>query len=278
MAYDFKYEHFNSIYDFERVLNNRPINKLHSSKQCSQKTDYSFSQTNSYDEADGLLKNGWNTQIESIEKELKKFSNTIIVNHNSQIKSVAGYAPCVANAIRGVPKSMISTQKIVKSEKRKSIHIVINNNACYRTQSSNLLKAGMTVLKLSMILDRMGIRTKIDMIPIMSYYGDSCYGCTVSIKDYRQPFNISKIAYPLAHVAFFRRHGFKYYETMEGFTNEVMARNYGYALSDSNSSIRDEYFKFAGFMKDDVVYIDFTDVMSADFDYVKLAENKGISL
>ena len=39
-----------------------------------------------------------------------------------------------------------------------------------------------------------------------------------------------------------------------------------------------EYFKFAGFMKDDVVYIDFTDVMSADFDYVKLAENKGISL
>ena len=276
--YDFKYEHFNSIYEFEKALNSRPVNKLHSLKQSSQKRDYAFSQTESYEEADGLLKNGWNAQVENIEKELKKFSNTIRVNHNRQVKSVAGYAPCVANAIRGVPKSMFSTKKIERNEKRKSVHIIINNIAHYKTESSELMKAGLTVLKLSMMLDRMGIRTKIDMVPIMSSCGYSCYGCTVSIKDYRQPFNISKIAYPVAHVAFFRRHGFKYYETMKGFSNEAMARNYGYDLSISGDRIKKAYMDFAGFKKDGVVYIDFEDCKMVGFDYSKLAEDKGISL
>ena len=277
MAYDFQYEHFNSIYDFERAVNGRSVNPPHRSKQSSQKQDFNFSQTNSYEEANSLLKNGWNTEVESIERELRKFSSTVTVKHNRQIKSIAGYAPCVANAIRGVPKSMFATKTVKHEEKKRYIHLVFNNCASYGTSSDTLMKSGMTVLKLATVLDKMGIRTKIDMIPIMSYSDKSVYGCTVSIKDYRQPFNVSKIAYPVAHVAFFRRHGFRFYETMSDFKNYDMALNYGAPLI-LGTETTNNYFKFARFMKDDVVYIDLTDVRKADFDYVKLAENKGIAL
>ncbi len=279
MAYDFKYEHFNSIYDFEKAVNGRSVNEYFTNYEKSHQKDTSWTKTESYDEAQNLLMNGWSTEIENIDRELRKFTSTIQVKRNKQIKSVAGHAPCVPNAIRGVPKSMIATKVVKKNEKKRAVHIILNNTASGGTQSDELMQSGMTVLKLAYVLDRMGVRTKIDVIPKMSIKDKSCYGCTVSIKDYRQPFNLSKIAYPLAHVSFFRRHGFRYFETMEGFSNSDMAATYGSSMMNwKGEKIADEYFKFAGFMKDDVVYIDLTDVRNADFDYVKLAENKGIAL
>lgn len=279
MAYDFKYEHFNSIYDFEKAVNGRSVNDYFINHEESHQHNFGWTKTESYDDAQELLMNGWNAEVENIERELKKFSKTITVNRNKQIKSIAGYAPCVPNAIRGVPKSMFATKSVKREEKKRSVHIILNNTASCDTKSDELMQSGMTVLKLAMVLDRMGVRTKIDVIPKMSVKGDSCYGCTVSIKDYRQPFNLSKIAYPLAHVSFFRRHGFRYFETMEGFSNSKMASTYGSSMMNwKGEKIADEYFKFAGFLKDDVVYIDLTDVRNADFDYVKLAENKGIAL
>ena len=278
MEYDFKYEHFNSIYDFEKALQ-KPVNEFFIGREESHQKDFDFTKTESYEEADGFLKNGWNAEIENIEHELKKFSNTITVKRSRQIKSVAGYAPCVPNAIRGVPKSMIATELVNRIEKRRFVHIIFNNTATGFTESDVLMKSGLTVLKLALVLDRMNVRTKIDISPKMSIKGNSCYGCTVSIKDYRQPFNISKIAYPLAHVSFFRRHGFRYFETLEGFSNSEMARAYGSSVvMHKDEQIVKDYFKFAGFVKDDTVYIDFEDVCHAYFDYKKLAELKGISL
>lgn len=277
MAYDFKYEHFNSIYDFERALNTRKVNDCFGSRPSSCGQDFSFTQTESYEAADELLKNGWNAEVENIERELQKFSRTIQVKRNRQIKSVAGYAPCVANAIRGVPKSMFATKTVERKEKKRSIHIILNNTASADTKSETLMKSGLTILKLAMVLDRMGVRTKIDVIPKMAEINGQVHGCTVGIKDYRQPFNLSKIAYPLAHVSFFRRHGFRFYESLEEYKYKKSSR-YGSSAIYWGKDLKNAYFKFAGFLKDDVVYIDLNDVKNADFDYVKLAENKEISL
>lgn len=280
MSYDFKYEHFKSIYDFEKTINSRKINECYANREkTSQREDYEWFNTTSYEEAQNLLMQGWNIEVQNMVEELNKFKRIIDVKKNRRIKSINGFVPIVPNAIKGMPLSMYNT-KIEQQKKRKnSVHIIINNTANGSISSHQLMKSGITCLKLAYVLDRMGIRTKIDVIPKMAISGESCYGCSVSIKDYRQPFNLSKMAYPLAHTSFFRRHGFKFYETMEGFTNSSMASNYGQSLIYyKGERIVDEYKKYAGFMKDDVVYIDFYDVKNANFDYKALAESKGIKL
>ena len=100
----------------------------------------------------------------------------------------------------------------------------------------------------------------------------------MNIKEYRQPFNLLKIAYPLAHVSFFRRHGFRYLETLPEMKNSKFVSGYGLSMIYTDKKIKDAYFKFAGFMEDDVVYIDFNDVTENEFDYRKLAKAKGIEV
>ena len=277
---DFIYERFNSIYEFEKTLNSRKTNSAFGRKPASKRvsSDDGWYQTATYSDADNLLEKGWNAQVEGMKVELQKFSSQIDAVYNKQIKHLAGYAPCVPNAIRGVPKSMFATKKINKTENRRVLHIIFNNTAAGRVKAEDLMQSGMTLLKLVTVLDKKHVKTKLEVIPKMSAVDDSIYGCSVMIKDYNQPFNLSKMAYPLAHVGFFRRHGFRFLETVEGFKNTNFVEGYGHSMIYTDEKLKNEYFKYAGFLKEGTVYIDFNDVKNADFDWEKLAKNKGIAL
>lgn len=281
MKYDFVYKHFKNIYEFEMFVNNSPTNKLFSEKgECSSQRfdEDGWAGTATYEEADGFLKNGWNTEVEKLDCELKKFSHTVLTMRKKPIKNVCGFAPIVPNAIRGVPKSMLSYRTQEREQKRRTIHIIVNNNAAGNTSSEVLMKCGLTVLKFSMLLNKQNARTRIDVIPILPVMNKSMYGCTVMLKDYKQPFNLSKLAYPLAHTSFFRRHGFRWLETMDGMKNRDMTKNYGYSLKKADEKIKEAYFKFAGFMEKDCVYIDVEDCKKAEYDPLNLAKLKQIAL
>lgn len=205
---DFRYEHFNTIYEFENALRTRAVNNAFAGKDESHKKDHSdWRGTATYDEAQGLLEKGWNVKVEQMKSELEKFSRNVDVQRRKQIKSVAGYAPCVPNAIRGVPKSMLSSKPVQKKENRRTVRIVMNNTATSDVSADELMKSGMAMLKLALLLEKSGVKTRIDIVPKMSFRSDTksvCYGCSVTVKDYRQQFNLSKISYPLAHVSFFQ--------------------------------------------------------------------------
>lgn len=273
---DFRYEHFNSIYDFENAINTRPVNEYFQGDEHSKSGSSSFTATESLNEADELMLKGWNAKVEEMKKKIN-FQNKVERLRNKQIKNVAGYAPCVPNAIKGVPKSMIATKVQRVEEKRRTMHLVINNTGTAGFTSTELMNCGMTVLKLAQLLDANKIRTRIDVVPKMSYKNDSLYGCTVKIKDYKQNFNLSKVAYPLGHVSFFRRHGFRYFETLPN-PQQDFSGSYGTSDLEDNKQLRDKYFEFAGFLKNNVIYIDKNDCFKANFDPVVLAKNKGITL
>ena len=160
---DYKFEQFNSIYDFENALK-RPVNEFFQGNQNSYNKD----------------------------KELKKYETFLQVKKNKIIKNIAGYAPCVPNAIRGVPKSMYAIKKVDSKKKNKTVHLVINNTNTHQVSNEDLLKTGMVFLKLAILLEKNDIRTRIDIVPKMSKKDDSIYGCSVKIKDYNQSFNLSK--------------------------------------------------------------------------------------
>lgn len=279
---DFKIERFKSVYEFEEALNKRPLNEAFKGELSSHgKGDPDWYQTKDYEEAEKFLKEGWNAKIEELKTTIEKYSRLIVAQHKKQVKDVRGFVPCVPRALKGHPKAMISYTIQERTEKRNTIHVVFNNCGTSDVSGDTLLKCGLTVLKMALILDKSNIRTKIDVVPEMSYVnigGNSCYGCTVTIKDYRQPFNFSKMAYPIANPSFFRRHGFAYLECMDGDMSD-WSFGYGTSLAQCPSEDKKEYLEWAGLTeKNGIVYVDIDDCRTAEFDPEVLMKNKGISI
>ena len=266
---DFTFETFKSVYEFEEALKKRPVNPHFSVSSGSCDSGSSWYQTKDY--------NGWNAKIDEVKGVLEKFSSTVAVKHRKQIFDYVGFMPSVPRAIMGYPQSMINYTKRDELEKHRTKHIILNNTANCGVDGDKLLQAGLTVLKLAMILDKSNVRTKIDMIPFYAVRG-SCYlGCSVTIKDYRQPFNYLKMAYPIANPSFFRRHGFRYLETQKGDKWKEWTSTYGRSIGGDNSGEAKEFRDYAGLNKDDVIFINYKDCENAGYDVEKLMENMGIS-
>lgn len=274
---DFVFKQYKDIYAFQKDLE-KPTNSYFEGNEHSKNHDRDWYQTEDFEEAENLLKNGWNEKVKEFATELRNFSATIERNRVKNYNSVCGFAPIVPNAIKGVPKSMLASKKIKSNKKLRTVHLIINNTASGGTDGDELIKTGLTSLKLAVILGKKNIRTKIDILPKISGCGESVYGCAITIKDYKQPFDISKIAYPLAHTSMFRRHGFRWLETLPEMTNREFVDRYGRNFMRIGETLRTEYKKYAGFDKDDVLYIEVQDVQKADYDPFKLAEMKGIKL
>ena len=273
----FRFENFKTVFDFEQALNERPVNPLFDTSSGSNDKDRSgWFQTSNYAEADEFLTKGWNAKIDEVKSVLEKFSSQIAVKRRKQIVDYVGFMPCVPSAIKGYPKSMINQTKREKIESQRTKHIIFDNTQCAGTSGESLLKSGLTVLKLAMILDKSNVRTQIDVVPFDACCGDSYFGCTVTIKTYRQPFNYLKMAYPIANPSFFRRHGFRWLEVQEGDSSEMSKWVGGYGGSLYRGNRAEEYLKWAGMRKDGVVLIKYDDCKRADFDAEKLMENLGI--
>ena len=278
---DFIFENFKSVYELEEALKTRPTNKAfeqYEKKPTSQDcSDESWFQTSSYDEASNLLVKGWNAKIDEVKSVLEKFSSTVAVKRRKQINDYVGFMPNVPRAIKGYPKSMVNVTKRDSIEKQRFKHIVFDNTANGGTSGDSLLRSGLTVLKVAMILDKSNVRTKIDMLPFTTYddSGDGRYfGCSVTIKDYRQSFNYLKMAYPIANPSFFRRHGFRWLETQSEKMSRSLCSGYGGSLF--GRSRTEEFLKYAGVRGNDTVFITYDDCRKAGFDAERLMDNLGI--
>ncbi len=277
MAKDFRFENFKSVYEFEKAIRTRPLNEAFKGEQVSKnKGDSDWYQTENFDEANDFLLKGWNAKIDEIRTVLEKFSSKVVVERRKLRSDIVGFMPNVPSAIKGFPQSMYRYTKVNKIESQRVLHLILNTCSTGSTSGETLLNAGLTVLKLAMILDKSNVRTKIDVVPKMSYEGvNKCYGCTVTIKDYRQSFNYAKMAYPIANPSFFRRHGFAWLEHLDGDMRD-WAGGYGQSIHRRSKSEQKEYLEWAGLLGDGTVYIDLDDCKEAGFDPVELMENKGI--
>ena len=274
----YTFENFKNVYEFEETLRKRPVNPHFDISNGSARTSGAdWFQTKNYTEADELLDKGWNTKIDEVRGVLENFSSTVAVKHRKQIFDYVGFMPSVPRAIMGYPQAMINYTKRDELEKQRTKHIVFNNTANCGTDGDQLLKSGLTVLKLAMILDKANVRTKIDMIPFFARRGESYLGCSVTIKDYRQSFNYLKMAYPIANPSFFRRHGFRYLETQSGDSWSAWTGTYGSSIGNDDTDRDTEGFReYAGLKKDDVIYISYKDCENAGFDVEKLMANIGL--
>ena len=212
-------EDFGSIYSLLNAINNRENNSFMHDEDSSQKHgNEGWSGTSSYEEAQSLLIHGYEDPIKSIKSNLAKNKKLTSKIYNSIPKPivqnrVVGFVP---NALKGLPESMITLEKLHK--KRKTISIIYATGGSCGVESDVLVSA-INLIELS------GVQTELSIGFMPTKEIKQIIFPTVKIKSYGERFNLQKICFPMIHPAMFRRIGFKYLETCPGMVENF---SYGY--------------------------------------------------
>lgn len=176
---------------------------------------YSFTKTNSYEEAEDLLLHGWD---EMAEKLTKKVSNVKCQNgyKNKTVYSVQGYQACVPRYLQGMPDSMVSSKRIVT--KQKVLNIVKDFGYSGSTSAETIENESIKVLKAVSDLESRGYRVNLS-ITFVSKCRGKYIAMIVKIKNASQRMNIKQMAFPLVHPSMFRRIVFGMIERLEETKN-----------------------------------------------------------
>lgn len=273
------FEQFDTMDAFKRALD-RPINEafklaeLHS--QITKKSMVEWFGTKSYEEAINLYTNGWTEKANEIRREFVKFERVtqraVSYEKTRPTTSVVGFAPHVPNAILGLPNSMIHTER--QPMKAKAVRIIYNMTQNAGANADTILQAGLTVLKIAYSMERQGYRVRLDLVPKCSEWGRERCLLMVSVKDWRQPIDIKKVAFPIASPSMFRRLAFHWLETTPDCKNSGWTGGYGRSFEDTEKEKK--MLAELGVLGDNDYYINVGIAKGYHFDPAKVAKAIGI--
>lgn len=222
-------ENFTSLNELIRTLDTRKANKVFECRRgnlASQNDDYDFTRTHSYKEAVELLKNGYTEPLAEIKKGVETNARGMTAQKTEVKNDVVGYAPCVPNAILGIPQSMINKKTAVK--KSKIITIIHDAHESAWVSGKTFTKAGITTLSIVNSLEAQGYRVALKVAFFDGSYGKEKVFATAKLKDWRQPLDFKKITFPFCHPSMLRRIGFKYLETHPKITESGFSIGYSH--------------------------------------------------
>lgn len=238
-------EDFGSIYSLLNTVNNRENNSFMCDRNVSQKHgDEEWMGTSSYEEAQSLLIHGYEDPIKSIKSNLAKNKKLTSKIYNSIPKPIVqnravGFVPNVPNALKGLPESMITLEKLHKKKKTISIIYAIGGNV--NVESDVLVSAGTALVSAINLIELSGVQTELSIGFMPTKETKQIIFPTVKIKGYGERFSLQKICFPMIHPAMFRRIGLKYLETCPGM-GEDFSHGYGRSpeLEDLKNLIKDK--------------------------------------
>lgn len=249
------YEHFDSLGQYLDTIQVRKVNRVFSGHSLhSEDRDYSFTLTESYEEANELARTGYKEGLDKLKAANSKARHTGSAQKALPVTSVVGFAPHVPNAITGVPCSMITTQKV--EQKAKVISILYYMGGACHVNAKEFVEAGKNILNVIYTLELQGYRVALNVLTNFCESDERAL-CSVQIKHWRQPSNPLKISYPLIHPSFFRRHGFRWLETQPELTVRDFTCGYGRPLDNTEGrSVNDRrrWLKEQGILQDGWFY------------------------
>ena len=147
-------------------------------------------------------------------------------------QKVIGYVPNVPNAIRNLPNSMITINKI--PQKKKTISIIYSIAGSCGESQDFFIKAGATLLTIIKLLESQGtsVELSVGFIGAMTVNRSEAVFPMVKVKSYGQELDLQKLCFPIAHPSMFRRFGFKYLETCPDLKETLFALSYGCPIQD----------------------------------------------
>lgn len=226
-------EKFSSIHEMLNTIELRPNNKIMKNEKSSEviatyKTK--FCGTSSYKEAVKLFQTGYTEILDDIKSEMKQKITKQQLRNKMDV-NIVGYTPCVPNAIRGIPFSMYCTKQV--KQKYKTLRIFHNISASFNVSTQQMIKSGVTTLKLLNNLELNGIQVELNIIFMSGKNGNDRTIGIVTIKNFKERLDLLKCCFPFAHPSMLRRFGFKWLETCNGLKERGFSSGYGTPMSSS---------------------------------------------
>lgn len=200
---------FESLLDFYHYIDNAPYNSAFtsSSYKASQKKDgKNWSGTETYREAIELFKNGWTTGAQDLTRKLKvaetdKQVQTVAKN----VLSMCGYQAIVPLYLQGVPNNMVNKKLVPVKQKVITINKALSASAA--VSSRTLMNESIKCFQIIKKIESTGVRVNLNLMISTGHVM-----VKIRLKSSSEKLNISKLAFPLVHVAMFRRLYFKFVE------------------------------------------------------------------
>lgn len=219
-------ERYNSIAEFQKALKRKKIGEIYDETEEGRADFYG---TNTHEEANKLLVNGdvfTATTIENCTSN-KKFNRTT----NTIKQDFCGFAPNVGAVVSGSPINMYNVKRTTYRN-TKVLNLIYFIGASCVVSKKEIAAAGAKLLNIINTLEARGYRINLFAArcatPIINgkIQKNSLLNLAIKIKDSGKHLNITKIAYPIAHPAFFRRHCFKWTDTVcENITDTYSSRD-----------------------------------------------------
>lgn len=225
---------FESVGAFSQYLNNGTTQPAFQSDESSKRTGqskYTDCKTHNYEDADKLFLYGDKKLMKKIEDAgvyTTRLKLKSIQSRRQIFSSVCGVAPNVPNAIAGIPTAMINVREV--RQKQKVVNICYNCSCSCGVSANDIIQTAAQFISACMLIEASGIRTNIYLSEISMENERATTAFLVRIKSAAQPFDVLKMAYPMAHPSMLRRHFFRAMEVTEGVPDEF-ACGYGMAVS-----------------------------------------------
>lgn len=175
--------------------------------------DEDFYGTETFEEAIDLLKYGDEELYNQIKKEQAKIDiNKIIGAYGQKLKyknKNYGSIPNVPAYLRGDPINMINPEK--KQPANRILNIFLNIRVCGGVDKDDIIRMGLKYLTILDILEKSGYRCNL-YSGCASEYNDKYSYFMVRIKTDKEPLNLKKICFTIAHPSMQRRIKFRWME------------------------------------------------------------------
>ena len=257
-GYKIYMEEYNSISEFVQTINSRTQNPEITST-ASINSDYSFTGTHDYNEAENLLLHGWVEESEKLNEMLKL--KAIKEKSVKNTYDVAGFQCSVPRYLQGIPTNMINHKVVTKKQKVITITKNISYSACVSKET--IEQESVKVLQLVNNLEKQGYRVILNVTMITKSRKENIILCNkVRIKNANERLNLSKVSFPMVHSSYLRRIIFKWMETFE-YNTRSFNDTYGTPVKckDFNNIVKNnkndnEYFAEALYSDKDALTLD----------------------
>ena len=219
---------FNSVEEFAKWLQVTPQTAKGKEYDASNtiSEDYTdFSGTESFEEAQHLLKYGDKVNADKIAATIRKIKAQGKGNatRNKLYNSPCGFMPIVPKVLAGDPQNMLAIKK-QRYNSTKVINIAYNVAVDCSITTDDMIKTAAKVANVIASLEKNGYRVNLYAYSCGMDIKSNYYSLLVKIKDSGKYLDTLRIAYPLVNPSFYRRHIFGYMERLKGFN---LNRTYG---------------------------------------------------
>lgn len=230
---------FDSVEQFSnwlQVTPQRAKGKEFDASNEVSKYNTEFTGTESFDEAQNLLKYGDKVNADKITAAIRKIKAQGKGNatRNSLYNSPCGFLPIVPKVLADEPQNMLAIRKQTYKS-TKVLNIAYNVAVSCSITTDDMIKTAAKVANVIASLEKNGYRVNLYAYACGMDIKSNYYSLLIKIKDSGKYLDTLRIAYPLINPSFFRRHIFGYMERLKGF---YLNRSYGKIVNEEGCKER----------------------------------------